>query len=139
MKSTAVYTGHFGADTHLSGDAEKSALSRGLTIEKALEEHNLIAFQWNGEDIQPMNGARLRLVVPGWPGSCSQTWLTGVKLSAGKWTVEKMAPPSYSATAGNPTSWVIGRPFQEIKGVIHIVNASPARADEVFTIGVSPV
>ena len=44
-----------------------------------------------------------------------------------------------SATAGNSTSWVIGRHFPEIKGVIHIVNASPARADVVFTIGVSPV
>ncbi len=96
VKSTAVYKGHLGADTHLSGDAEKSALSRGVTIEKALEEHNLIAFQQNGEDIHPMNGAPLRLVVPGWPGSCSQKWLTGIKLSAGKWTVEKMAPPSYS-------------------------------------------
>ena len=99
VKSTAVYTGHLGADTHLSGDTEKSALSRGVAIETALDPYNLIAFQQNGEDIHPMNGAPLRLVVPGWPGSCSQKWLTGIELSAKKWTGEKMAPPSYSVPA----------------------------------------
>lgn len=96
VKSTAVYTGHLGADTHLSGDPEKAPLSRGVTIEKALDPHNLIAFQQNGEDIHPMNGAPLRLVMPGWPGSCSQKWLTGIVLADKKWNGTKMAPPSYS-------------------------------------------
>lgn len=34
----------------------------------------------NGEDIHPMNGAPLRLVIPGWPGSCSQKWLTRIQI-----------------------------------------------------------
>ena len=99
VKDSAVYTGHLGADTHLSGDPDEAPLSRGVPIEKAMDPHNLIAFEQNGEIIHPMNGAPLRLVVPGWPGSCSQKWLTGIRLAPEKWSGAKMAPPSYSVPA----------------------------------------
>lgn len=99
VKSSAVYTGHLGADSHLSGDPNKAPLSRGVPIAKASDPQNLIAFAQNGEDIHPMNGAPLRLVVPGWPGSCSQKWLTGVRLSDKKWDGTKMPAPSYSVPA----------------------------------------
>ena len=72
VKDSVIYTAHYGADTHLSGDPAKLPISRGVPIEKAMNPSNLIAFAMNGEAIHPMNGARLRLVVPGWPGSCSQ-------------------------------------------------------------------
>jgi DMSO/TMAO reductase YedYZ molybdopterin-dependent catalytic subunit len=75
LKDTAVYTAHYGADTHLSGDPDKVPISRGVPIAKALNPYNLIAFEQNGAPIHPMNGYPLRLVVPGWPGSCSQKWL----------------------------------------------------------------
>jgi DMSO/TMAO reductase YedYZ molybdopterin-dependent catalytic subunit len=78
LKPTAVYTGHYGADSHLSGQAGKSPLSRGVPLHKALDPHTLIAFEMNGEPIHPMNGAPLRAVAPGWPGSCSQKWLTRI-------------------------------------------------------------
>ena len=78
VKPTAVYTGHYGADTHLSGQADKLPISRGIPIEKALEPHTLIAFEMNGAAMHPMNGAPLRVVAPGWPGSCSQKWLTRI-------------------------------------------------------------
>ena len=80
VKSNVIYTAHVGADTHLSGKPGKLAISRGVPIEKAMNPYNLIAFGMNGGLIHPMNGAPLRLVVPGWPGSCSQKWLTGIKL-----------------------------------------------------------
>ena len=99
VKASAVYTGQHGADTHLSGDPDKAPMSRGVPIAKAMGEENLIAFEQNGEAIHPMNGAPLRLVVPGWPGSCSQKWLTGITLAPEKWTGTKMAPPSYSVPA----------------------------------------
>ena len=76
VKKSSVYTAHEGADTHLSGVEGKLPISRGVPIEKAMNPHNLIAFEQNGENIHPMNGAPLRLVIPGWPGSCSQKWLT---------------------------------------------------------------
>jgi DMSO/TMAO reductase YedYZ molybdopterin-dependent catalytic subunit len=80
VKDTVVYTAHEGADTHLSGDAKKLPLSRGVPIKKAMDPNNLIAFAMNGKDLHPQNGAPLRLVVPGWAGSCSQKWLTRVWL-----------------------------------------------------------
>ncbi|MEL6869578.1 MAG: sulfite oxidase [Pseudomonadota bacterium] len=96
VKPSAVYTGHIGADTHLSGVTGKQPLSRGMPIAKAMDPHNLIAFEQNGAAIHPQNGAPLRLVVPGWPGSCSQKWLTEIHLSEHKWTGAKMAAPAYS-------------------------------------------
>ncbi|MEL7313071.1 MAG: sulfite oxidase, partial [Pseudomonadota bacterium] len=96
IRPDAMYTGHMGADCHVSGTLDKLPLSRGVPIEKALDPHNLIAFEQNGEAIHPHNGAPLRLVVPGWPGSCSHKWLTEIHLSTEKWKGPKMAPPSYS-------------------------------------------
>src|SRR5690606_28547257 len=42
LKDSAKFTGHFGADPHLSGDADRASISRGMPIEKALEPHSLI-------------------------------------------------------------------------------------------------
>ena len=78
IKDSAVYTGHYGADTHLSGQVDKQAISRGIPIRKAMDPHTLVAFAMNGGPIHPMNGAPLRVVAPGWPGSCSQKWLNRI-------------------------------------------------------------
>ena len=80
VKPDVVYTAHVGADTHLSGAEDKLPISRGVPIEKAMNPNNLIAFGMNGGALHPMNGAPLRLVVPGWPGSCSQKWLRRIWL-----------------------------------------------------------
>lgn len=96
VQDSVVYTGHYGADMHLSGDPDKSPLSRGLPIDKAMTDNVLIAFEMNGEPLHPMNGAPLRIVVPGWPGSCSQKWLTRIELLDSKHDGTKMAAPSYS-------------------------------------------
>lgn len=96
VQDSVVNTGHYGADAHLSGDPEKSPLSRGLPIEKAMTDNVLIAFEMNGEPLHRLNGAPLRLVVPGWPGSCSQKWLTRIELLDHKHDGTKMAAPSYS-------------------------------------------
>jgi DMSO/TMAO reductase YedYZ molybdopterin-dependent catalytic subunit len=95
VKPSAVYTGHYGADTHLSGDPEKLPISRGVPIEKAMDQSNLIAFEMNGGPIHPMNGAPLRAVVPGWPGSCSQKWLTRIWVREQVHDGEKMGGDSY--------------------------------------------
>ena len=99
VQAAAVYTGHFGADIHLSGDPELDTLSRGIPIEKALDDDVLIAWEQNGEAIHPMNGAPLRLVVPGWPGSCSQKWLTRIWVRDVVHDGEKMGGQSYRVPA----------------------------------------
>ena len=95
VKDNAVYTAHVGADLHLSGTEGKLPISRGVPIEKAMNPHNLIAFEQNGAAIHPMNGAPLRLVVPGWPGSCSQKWLTRIWLRDQVHDGPKMTGTSY--------------------------------------------
>ncbi len=62
VKSNAVYIGYYGKDTHLSGDPAKVVISRGVPIEKAMEDEALIAWEMNDEPIPYMNGAPLRLV-----------------------------------------------------------------------------
>ncbi len=95
VQSNVIYTAHYGADTHLSGDPEKLPISRGLPIEKAMTDDILIAFEMNGEAMHPLNGAPLRLVVPGWPGSTSQKWLTRIELRDVVHDGAKMTGTSY--------------------------------------------
>ncbi|MCZ8147312.1 MAG: molybdopterin-dependent oxidoreductase, partial [Roseomonas sp.] len=80
VKPSAIFTGHFGADPHLSGATDRAAISRGMRLAKAMDEDTLIVFRMNGQPIPHIHGAPLRLLVPGWPGSLSQKWLTRITL-----------------------------------------------------------
>jgi DMSO/TMAO reductase YedYZ molybdopterin-dependent catalytic subunit len=80
IKKDAVYIGYHGADVHLSGDPQKESISRGVPISKAMEAETLIAWGMNGEELPLLNGYPLRLVVGGWPASCSGKWLTGISV-----------------------------------------------------------
>ena len=79
-KSSAIYTAHYAADLHLSGDATKQPISRGVRLEKAMEPHTLIVWAMNGKPLPNIHGGPVRLVVPGWAGSASQKWLTRISL-----------------------------------------------------------
>lgn len=105
IMSSAVYTAHYGADMHLSGDPDKVVLSRGVPIEKAMEPHNLIAWAMNGQPMPDLNGHPVRLVVPGWPGSCSQKWLTKITVrdqvhDGPKMTGQSYRVPAYGVSPG---------------------------------------
>jgi len=80
LKPSAVFSGHYGADPHLSGDPTKSALSRGVPIKKLMDESNLIVWEMNGKPLEPIHGFPVRLIIPGWPGSVSAKWLTRIWL-----------------------------------------------------------
>lgn len=95
LKSAALYTAHYGADSHLSGDPANDAISRGMPIWKAMNPQTLIAFEQNGSPIHPMNGAPLRIVAPGWPGSTSQKWLNRIWIRDQVHDGQKMGPTSY--------------------------------------------
>ncbi len=92
VKSNAVYTAHYGEDIPL-GNAEP--FSRGIPMAKAMEEHTLVAYQLNGEDIPALNGFPVRLVVPGWIGSCSEKWLKEIRLLDHVHDSQKMRGYSY--------------------------------------------
>ena len=95
VQPNVVYTAHVGGDAHLSGQPDKLPISRGVPIAKAMTDNVLIAFGQNGGPIHPMNGAPLRLVVPGWPGSCSQKWLRRIYLRDVVHDGPKMTGTSY--------------------------------------------
>ncbi|MBT4005706.1 MAG: sulfite oxidase [Rhodospirillales bacterium] len=123
VKKNVVYTAHVGADSHLSGKPGKLSLSRGVPIEKALSPYNLIAFGMNGGDLHPMNGAPLRLVVPGWPGSCSQKWLKRIFLRDKVHDGPKMTGKAYRVP-GYPVS-----PGQKVPTKdFEIINAMPVKS-----------
>jgi sulfite oxidase len=79
-KSSAIYTSHYAADLHLSGDSTKQPISRGVRLEKAMEPHTLLVWAMNGKPLPNIHGGPVRLVVPGWAGSASQKWLTRITL-----------------------------------------------------------
>ena len=95
VRPGVVYTAHYGADAHLSGEPGRLPISRGVPIAKAMTGNVLVAFAQNDGPIHPLNGAPLRLVVPGWPGSCSQKWLTRIDLRDVVHDGPKMTGTSY--------------------------------------------
>jgi DMSO/TMAO reductase YedYZ molybdopterin-dependent catalytic subunit len=95
IKSNAVYIGYHAADTHLSGDPNKEPISRGMPMEKAMQDETLVAFQMNGKDIPLAHGHPLRLVAGGWPASVSGKWLTGISVRDRVHDGPKMTGTSY--------------------------------------------
>lgn len=107
----AVYIGYAGADRHLSGDPAKLPISRGVPIDKAMEDEALIAWAMNDEPLPALNGYPLRLVFGGWPASTSGKWLRkilvrdrihdGAKMQGSAYRVpcEPVAPGSKVADA----------------------------------------
>ena len=78
LKAEAKYTGH-SVLIRICPVILTSFLSRAASrSRRQWTPIRLIAFGMNGADIHPLNGAPLRVVAPGWPGSCSQKWLTRI-------------------------------------------------------------
>jgi sulfite oxidase len=95
LKDDAVYIGYYGKDIHLSRDASKVSISRGLPIRKAMEDETLIAWAVNGQNIPLIHGYPLRLVVGGWPASVSGKWLHTISVRNIVHDGAKMGPTSY--------------------------------------------
>jgi len=95
LNSNAVYIGYYGKDVHLSGDPDKVVISRGVSIDKAMEDEVLLAFKMNGEDIPLAHGYPLRLVVGGYPASASGKWVHRIAVRDRIHDGPKMEAPSY--------------------------------------------
>lgn len=90
----AIYTAHHAPDRQI-GKPEKTALSRGLPMVKAVAPETLIAFAMNGEPLPRLHGGPLRLVAPGYPGSAWQKWFDRISLRAVEHDGEKMRGTDY--------------------------------------------
>jgi DMSO/TMAO reductase YedYZ molybdopterin-dependent catalytic subunit len=94
VKPSAVYTGHHSGDMQTDGSG-RAAISRGIPIEKAMAPETLLAFEMNGEPLSFLHGGPLRIVVPGFPGSAWQKWLSRLELRDREHDGEKMRGTDY--------------------------------------------
>lgn len=53
---------------------------KSVPVDRALDEHTLIAFEMNGEPLPHWNGAPVRLVVPGWTATYWVKHLTSIRV-----------------------------------------------------------
>ncbi len=54
---------------------------RGMSLDDAMRDELLLAYEMNGRPLEPQNGAPLRLVAPGWYGMAHVKWLTEIDAS----------------------------------------------------------
>ncbi len=66
-----------GVDHGIQGGVEQD-YERSLTIEDAMRDEVILAYEVNGAPLPPQHGFPLRLVVPGWYGMTSVKWLTEI-------------------------------------------------------------
>lgn len=66
-----------GLDRGVEEGVEQS-FERSLSLEDALRDEVLLAYEMNGQPLPPQHGFPLRLVVPGWYGMASVKWLTQI-------------------------------------------------------------
>jgi DMSO/TMAO reductase YedYZ molybdopterin-dependent catalytic subunit len=127
LKESAKFTGHYGADPHLSGDTSKDAISRGMPIEKALEPHTMLVWAMNGEPLPNIHGGPLRLIVPGWPGSLSSKWLTRVLVRKDPHDGQGMGGTSYRV----PTIPIV--PGSNVDGKTNFVDLTSMPTRSIIT------
>ena len=68
-----------GLDRGIDGGIEQQ-YQRSLSVEDALGEDLLLAYDMNGAALPPQHGFPLRLVVPGWYGMTSVKWLAEIEV-----------------------------------------------------------
>src|SRR5207253_8700495 len=66
-----------GLDRGVEGGTEQ-VYERSLSLEAALADDVLLAYEMNGAPLLPQHGFPLRLVVPGWYGMAHVKWLTRI-------------------------------------------------------------
>jgi DMSO/TMAO reductase YedYZ molybdopterin-dependent catalytic subunit len=66
-----------GADRGIQRDDEHN-YARSLSREEAAHPELLLAYEMNGQPLQPQHGFPLRLIVPGWYGMASVKWLISI-------------------------------------------------------------
>ncbi len=109
-----------GLDRGVQG-GELHYYQRSLSIDEATREEVLLAYEMNGQPLQPQHGYPLRLIVPGWYGVASVKWLDRIEAIAEPSQAYQMVRTyRYSQTAddaGDPVTLVRVRALMVPPGV----------------------
>lgn len=91
-----------GLDQGVQGN-EVQYYQRSLSIDEATRDEMLLAYEMNGEALQPQHGYPLRLIVPGWYGMTSVKWLDRIEAIAKPFDGYQMsATYRFSQTKNDP-------------------------------------
>jgi DMSO/TMAO reductase YedYZ molybdopterin-dependent catalytic subunit len=69
-----------GVPASASPGTEAFFYDKGLPLEKALHPDTILAWAMNGELLEHLHGAPVRLVVPGWSGNWSVKWIRRIEV-----------------------------------------------------------
>jgi DMSO/TMAO reductase YedYZ molybdopterin-dependent catalytic subunit len=62
------------------GETIQLGYARSLPVEVALDADTILAYEMNGEPLQPAHGYPVRLIFPGWYAMASVKWLTRIEV-----------------------------------------------------------
>jgi sulfane dehydrogenase subunit SoxC len=82
LQSDAAEVVFTGLDRGVQGGVEH-LYERSLSLDDALRDEVLLAYEVNGEPLPPQHGYPLRLLVPGWYGMTHVKWLRSITVGAG--------------------------------------------------------
>jgi DMSO/TMAO reductase YedYZ molybdopterin-dependent catalytic subunit len=84
LTAKSLYVRAEGSDLGLPPTAAEGTkpfyYDKGLPIEKALHPDTILAWAQNGQLLEHLHGAPVRLLVPGWSGNWSVKWLTKLEV-----------------------------------------------------------
>jgi DMSO/TMAO reductase YedYZ molybdopterin-dependent catalytic subunit len=78
LRAGAAHVAFSGDDIGAVPTAPK--VIRSIPLAKAMERHTMVVWGMNGGDLPKIHGYPLRVVVPGWVGSASIKWVSGIEV-----------------------------------------------------------
>jgi DMSO/TMAO reductase YedYZ molybdopterin-dependent catalytic subunit len=79
VREGALEAAFFGVDRGFDG-GEEHTFGRSLSLDHALSDEVMLAWEVNGQPLPPQHGFPLRLIVPGWYGMASVKWLNRIEV-----------------------------------------------------------
>lgn len=131
IKLGAQYVAFLGADEVIRHD-ENVGFGGSVSIDKAMSSEGLLAYEMNGQALEPVHGFPLRVLMPGYIGARSVKWLTQV-------IVQPMPSKNYfqahayqlfpPQTNADTADWNAGLQLSELS--VNCVITSPQPGDQI--------
>jgi len=87
-----VFTGR---DKGIQGDVVQH-FQRAISVEHAMMEEVILAYEMNGHPLLPQHGFPLRVIVPGWLGMTNVKWIDSIEIVSKKFMGDQMKWYSYA-------------------------------------------